>query len=65
MRNGIYKTIAIILMLMLIGLVFQPVVSTNEIKNKEMEPKKYLFETITDIRNNPDVKDFFILTLMI
>jgi hypothetical protein len=59
MRNGIYKTIAIILMLMLIGLVFQPAVSTYEIKNKELEPKKYLFETITDIRNNPDVKDFF------
>jgi len=59
MRTGIYKTIVIILMLMLVGLVFQPAVSTYEIKNEELEPKKYLFETIVDIRKNPDVTNFF------
>jgi hypothetical protein len=59
MRNGIYKSIVIILMLMLVGLAFQPAVSTNELKKEELEPKEYLFETIIDITKNPDVKDFF------
>lgn len=58
MRNGIYKTIVIILMLLLIGLAFQPAVSTHEIKNEESEPKKYLFETIIEFSKNPDGKNF-------
>jgi len=59
MRNGIYKTVVIILMLLLVGLAFQPAVSTYGIKKEESEPKKYLFETIIDITKNPDIKNFF------
>ena len=44
---------------MLAGLAFQPAVSTNAIKKEELEPKKYLFQTIIDITKNPDVKNFF------
>ena len=58
MKKEILKSITIVVMLLLIGIAFQPAVSTNELKTKESEPKEYLFETIIDIAKNPDVENF-------
>lgn len=58
MREENFKPIVIGVTLLMIGLVIQPAVSTNEIKTQEVEPKEYVFESIIDIAKNPDVKNF-------
>ncbi|KYK22438.1 hypothetical protein AYK24_02390 [Thermoplasmatales archaeon SG8-52-4] len=56
MKN-ILKSIVIGITLLFIGLAFQPIVSTNELKKEQMEPNNYLFETIIEIINNPEVNE--------
>lgn len=55
MRKKILKTIVIGITLLFTGLALQPTVSTIELEKNESEPKEYLFETIIDIANNPDI----------
>jgi hypothetical protein len=60
------KIIILCVMCLFVGMVFQPAfavesnVSVDNIKIEEdIEPKDYLFETIIEIANNPEVKELF------
>lgn len=57
MKKKILKTLVIGITLLFIALAFQPSVSTNEVRKGEVEPKQYLFETIIEIKNNPDINE--------
>jgi hypothetical protein len=59
MSKKIFKPLAVGILLLLIGIAFQPVVSTNELIKEEIKPNKYLFETIKEIINNPKIKNIF------
>ena len=57
MRKTILKTLVVGITLLFIALAFQPTVSTNEVRKGEVDPKQYLFETIIEIKNNPDINE--------
>jgi hypothetical protein len=55
----LYKTLVVGVIVLFIGLGVQPAIATVEPKTDiiDFEPKDYLFQTIIDISNNPDVKE--------
>ncbi|KYK19933.1 hypothetical protein AYK24_04820 [Thermoplasmatales archaeon SG8-52-4] len=59
MSKKIFKPLAVGLILLFIGLAFQPAVSTNELIKDEIKPNKYLFDTVIEIINNPKIKNLF------
>ena len=63
MQNNVAKkTLVFVVAALFIGIAVQPGISTNTIPKEEktdVEPKDYLFQTILDIANNPEVKDLF------
>jgi hypothetical protein len=58
MRKEMIKTLVIGMMLLLVGIAFQPVVSTNELKIERIKPEQYLFETIEDAVDEPEINDY-------
>lgn len=59
MSKKIFKPLAVGIIILFIGLAFQPAVSTNELIKEELKPNKYLFDTIIDIIKNPKIKNLF------
>ncbi|MGF3553716.1 MAG: hypothetical protein ACQXXF_00340 [Thermoplasmatota archaeon] len=57
MKKIILKPLVLGISLLFIALAFQPAMSKIEIKKEEVEPKQYLYETIIEIINNPDIKN--------
>ena len=61
--KNMYKKILISfgITILFLGVGIQPAIATVEPKEdiKDVEPKDYLFQTIIDIANNPDVKELF------
>ncbi len=55
----ISKGLAVAVILLFLGVGIQPAIATVEPKEDfiDIEPKDYLFQTIIDIANNPDVKE--------
>lgn len=61
-KNIVKKSLVFVVIALFIGIAVQPGISTNTIPKEEktnVEPKDYLFQTIIDIANNPDVQHFF------
>jgi len=58
-RRILIKELTIGVILLFIGLAIQPSIATIQPKEIDIEPKDYLFQTIIDIANNPDVKKLF------
>ncbi|KYK22917.1 hypothetical protein AYK21_03405 [Thermoplasmatales archaeon SG8-52-2] len=59
MKNRtICKGLTVAVIIMFIGLAIQPSVAVQPETKISAEPKDYLFQTIIDIANNPDVKKF-------
>jgi len=57
-QRTICKGLAVAVIILFLGLAVQPSVATVHPKEKiDVEPKDYLFKTIIDISNNPDVKE--------
>ena len=59
-KNALISTTLVFgVILLLIGIGIQPAIATIETKEEkiDIEPKDYLFQTIIDIANNPDVKE--------
>jgi len=56
--NVVYKTLVVGVIVLFIGVAVQPGIATvqPEVETIDVEPKDYLFQTIIDIANNPDVK---------
>jgi hypothetical protein len=52
----ICKTLAVAVVILFLGLAIQPSVAVQTEQDIDIEPKDYLFQTIIDIANNPDVK---------
>lgn len=53
----LYKTLVVGVIILFIGIAVQPSIATIQPEEKiNAEPKDYLFQTIIDIANNPDVK---------
>jgi len=50
------KGLAVAVILLFIGLAIQPSVAVQPEEQIDVEPKDYLFQTIINIANNPDVK---------
>ena len=48
---------AVAVIILFLGLAIQPSVAVQPETDIDIEPKDYLFQTIIDIANNPDVKD--------
>jgi hypothetical protein len=61
MKNRIIcKCLAVTVILLFVGLAVQPSVAVQpEPEIIDVEPKDYLFQTIIDISNNPEVKELF------
>jgi hypothetical protein len=53
----LYKSLVVGVIVLFIGVGVQPAVATVEPENIDVEPKDYLFQTIIDIANDPDVKN--------
>ena len=53
------KTFVIGVIILFVGVCIQPAFATLQPKDIYVEPKDYLFQTIIDIANNPEVKDIF------
>jgi len=53
----ICKTLAVAVIILFLGLTVQPSVAVQQETEIDVEPKDYLFQTIIDIANNPDVKE--------
>jgi len=51
----ISKGLAVAVIILFLGLAIQPSIATIQPKEIDIEPKDYLFQTIIDIANNPDV----------
>ena len=41
------------------ALAIEPIIPKDIVKEEDIEPKDYLFETIIEIANNPEVKNLF------
>jgi len=58
MKNPVlYKSLIVGVMLLFIGLSIQPSGAVQPETEIDIEPKDYLFQTIIDITNNPEVKN--------
>ena len=55
----ISKGLAVAVILLFLGLAIQPSIAVQPETEIEVEPKDYLFQTIIDIANNPEVKKLF------
>ncbi len=53
----ICKGLAVAVILLFLGLAIQPSVAVQPEADIDIKPKDYLFQTIIDIANNPEVKD--------
>ena len=53
----ICKGLAVAAIVLFLGLAVQPSIAVQSETEIEIEPKDYLFQTIIDIANNPDVKE--------
>lgn len=53
------KGLAFAVILLFLGLAIQPSVAVQPETEIDVEPKDYLFQTIIDIANNPEVKEMF------
>ena len=56
-QRTICKGLAVAVILLFLGLAIQPSVAVETETEIDIEPKDYLFQTIIDISNNPDVKN--------
>ena len=59
------KGLAVAVIFSFIGVAFAPSINADlpDVEEKTVEPKEFLFQTIIDIANNPEVKDYFENTL--
>lgn len=57
MSKKIFKPLAVGVILIFIGLAFQPAVSTNELIKEDLKPNTYLFDTVIEIIKNPKIKN--------
>ena len=57
--RSVSKTLAVAVIILFLGLAIQPSVAVQPETELDIEPKDYLFETIIDIANNPEVKELF------
>ncbi|UCF49411.1 MAG: hypothetical protein JSU91_06605 [Thermoplasmatales archaeon] len=55
----ISRSLAVAVIILFLGLAIQPSVAVQPETEIDIEPKDYLFQTIIDIANNPDVKELF------
>ena len=55
-RIMLSKILAVAIILLFLGLAIQPSIASKQIEI-DIEPKDYLFQTIIDIANNPEVKN--------
>lgn len=56
-QGNIGKGLTVAVILLFIGLAIQPSMATEQTEKEiDIEPKDYLFQTIIDIANNPEVK---------
>jgi len=53
----ICKILAVAVIILFLGLAIQPSVAVQPETERDIEPKDYLFQTIIDIANNPEVKN--------
>ena len=53
------KVLVLCIIVLFLGVSVQPSMGTDIPDKIEVEPKDYLFQTIIDIANNPDVKELF------
>ena len=51
------KVLVVGIIVMFLGLSIQPSIGTEIPERIEVEPKDYMFQTIIDIANNPEIKD--------
>jgi hypothetical protein len=58
-KDMIVKALVLGVICLFIGVGVQPAFAVDIPETEEVEPKDYLFETIIEIANNPDVKDLF------
>jgi len=59
-NNIVKKTLVFVIIALFIGIAIQPGMSANSVPEEEktnVEPKDYLYQTVIDIANNPEVKD--------
>ena len=56
-ERTICKTLAVAVIILFLGLAIQPSLAVQQETDIDIEPKDYLFQTIIDIANNPDVKN--------
>jgi len=68
-KEWLMKFLALCVIVLFIGVSFQPIIAEETVSTKEEsnyenysfdEAKEYLFQTLVDISNNPDVKEFLI-----
>jgi len=59
-KKGVFsKGVVIGIIVLFIGIAVQPSIATVSIDDEiDVDAKEYLFQTIIDIANNPDVRDF-------
>ena len=57
MSKKIFKPLAVGVILIFIGIAFQPAVSTNELIKEDLKPNTYLFDTVIEIIKNPKIKN--------
>jgi len=59
--NWVKKGLVFTIILLFIGVAIQPGISTNTIQDEktDVDAKDYLFQSIIDISNNPDIKNLF------
>ena len=53
----IIKTLTVAVIILFLGVGIQPSLAVQPETEIDIEPKEYLFQTITDIANNPEVKN--------
>jgi len=58
-KDMLSKTLVMGIIILFVGVGVNPAFAVNIPENIEVEPKDYLFETIIEIANNPDVKELF------
>ena len=56
-QRTICKALTVAVILLFLGLAIQPSVAVKTETELDIEPKDYLFQTIIDIANNPEVKE--------
>ena len=58
-QRTICKSLTVAVIILFLGLAIQPSVAVQPETEIDIEPKDYLFQTIIEIANNPEVKELF------